>query len=419
MANEREQRGLMIAATCGGIKCKDGAWLVPSQSQDGTRYTVNASEGSPSCNCPDFEIRGQPCKHIYAARFVLQRRNERNRDGSITTTETMTLTVEKKTTYPQDWSAYNAAQSVEKDRFQVLLADLCRNVAEPERNVRGQRPHTLRDALFAMTFKVYSTFSSRRFSSDLREAFARGHTSKPIPGLKVVQFFEDEKYTPLLKMLIAESAKPLKAVETKFAIDSSGFGSSRFDRWFDEKHGVPRRQAVWVKAHIATGVKTNVVTAVRIFDKDSADCPQFGPLTVETAKSGFTIAEMSADKAYGSYENFELAAGFGAEAFIAFKSNTTGAQGGEFARMFHYFQYRKEEFLSHYHQRSNVESTFSMIKRKFGGEVRSKTDVAMVNEVLCKVLAHNLCVVIQEQHELGIEAEFWKDQPGHVRALMN
>ena len=62
----------------------------------------------------------------------------------------------------------------------------------------------------------------------------------------------------------------------------------------------------------------------------------------------------------------------------------------------------------HYHRRSNVESVFSMTKRKFGDSVRSKTDVAMVNEVLCKFLAHNLCVLNQEECELGIETMFTK-----------
>lgn len=46
--------------------------------------------------------------------------------------------------------------------------------------------------------------------------------------------------------------------------------------------------------------------------------------------------------------------------------------------------YRRDEFLAHYHKRSNVESTFSMIKRKFGDFLRSKTDTAMVNEALAK-----------------------------------
>ena len=171
-----------------------------------------------------------------------------------------------------------------------------------------------------------------------------------------------------------------------------------------------RQKCVWVKVHLACGCKTNVVTAVRILDKDAADCPQFVPLVKET-REGFTIGEVSADKAYASLENFEEVAGMGATAFIAFKSNTTGGVGGMFEKMFHYFQFRREEFLTHYHQRSNVESTISAIKRKFGDAVRSKTDTAMVNESLCKVLAHNICVVIQEQAELGIEPVFWQDKP--------
>ena len=52
-----------------------------------------------------------------------------------------------------------------------------------------------------------------------------------------------------------------------------------------------------------------------------------------------------------------------------------------------------------------------MVKAKFRDHVRSKTDVAMVNEVLCKFLAHNICVVHQSHIELGIEPVFWKDEP--------
>jgi transposase len=66
--------------------------------------------------------------------------------------------------------------------------------------------------------------------------------------------------------------------------------------------------------------------------------------------------------------------------------------------------------LQHYHKRSNVESAFSMMKRKFGDGLRSKTDVAMVNETLCKILCHNLVVLIQEMCELGIVPVFWPSQ---------
>jgi transposase len=399
----REQRGLVIAAKCRIEKAQRGAYYVPSQSRSGTKYRVDPATNR--CDCPDHEALGVVCKHLYAVRYVIER--ETNTDGTTTVTETLTVTetVQKKKTYKQNWPAYNAAQSVEKDRLQELLFDLCRVVPEPERTGRGRKPHTVRDSLFSMVYKVYSTFSSRRFSCDLREAHERGFTSKPIPGLKVPQFFENPEFAPILKSLIVRSALPLRAVETRFAIDSSGFASSRFDRWYDEKWGVPKSKAVWVKCHIACGVKTNVVTAVRILGKDAHDSPQFIPLVKETAE-GFTIGEVSADRAYPSYENFEAVAECGGEAFIAFKAGTTASGGGTFEKMFHYFKYREAEYLQHYHQRSNVESTFSMIKRKFGDAVRSKTDEAMVNEVLCKLVAHNLCVLIQEQHELGIETEF-------------
>jgi hypothetical protein len=49
-----------------------------------------------------------------------------------------------------------------------------------------------------------------------------------------------------------------------------------------------------------------------------------------------------------------------------------------------------------------------MIKGKFGDAVRSKSDIGQWNEVLCKVLCHNLCVLIQAIHELGIEPRFDK-----------
>ena len=410
--NAREERGLVIAAVCKLNKTLDG-WLVPSQSAGDTIYRVDPEK--QTCTCPDHQEAGFKCKHLYAVEFTVKR--EFNPDGTVTDTKSVTFT--EKVTYKQDWPAYNLAQSIEKDRLQVLLHDLCRGLAEPERPVtRGQKPHSLKDSIFSMVFKVYSTFSSRRFSSDLREAHARGYIDTVIPGVKTTAFMENPAFTPVLKALIARSAAPLHAVETKFAIDSSGFSTNKFERWFDAKYGVTKLKHVWVKVHVACGVKTNVVTAIRILDKDAADCPQFVPLVKETSRT-FTIGECSADKAYASLENFEAVADMGGTAFIAFKSNTTGAVGGLFEKMFHYFQFKQEEYMAHYHLRSNAESTFSMCKRKFGDSIRSKNDVAMVNEVLCKFLCHNLCCLIQEQCELGIETVFWKETAAAPLQLTN
>ena len=58
------------------------------------------------------------------------------------------------------------------------------------------------------------------------------------------------------------------------------------------------------------------------------------------------------------------------------------------------------------HHRSNVESTMWMIKSKFGAFVRTKSDVAQFNEVLGKVLCHNIVVLVGSAYELGIEPQF-------------
>ncbi len=57
--------------------------------------------------------------------------------------------------------------------------------------------------------------------------------------------------------------------------------------------------------------------------------------------------------------------------------------------MIHYFMENWEKFLGHYHQRSNVETPYSMMKGKFGDSLRSKSDAGQVNEARCKVLCHN------------------------------
>ncbi len=240
----------------------------------------------------------------------------------------------------------------------------------------------------------------------ISKATARGYLSRTPHFNSIYNYLENPAVTDILRSLITQSALPLKTVEQDFACDSSGFMTSRFVRWFDHKYGAERKKAEWVKCHLMCGVKTNVVTAVEIHDMNAADSPQLPALVQATAKS-FTVREVSADKGYSSGENHDAIAKAGATPFIAFKHNTTGGVGGLFEQMWHYFSMRRAEFLGHYHKRSNVESTFSMIKAKFGDAVRSKTDVAMKNEVLAKVLCHNIVCVIHEMYELGIEPTFW------------
>ena len=160
-----------------------------------------------------------------------------------------------------------------------------------------------------------------------------------------------------------------------------------------------------MKAHICTGTKTNVVTAVEIHGPNEYDANQLPALVSNTTKN-FQMAEVSADKGYSVLACHNAIAAVGAKPFIMFKDNATGGVGGLFRKMFHFFQFKREEFLTHYHRRSNVESTVMMVKAKFGDSVRSKSEVAAKNEVLAKIVCHNICCLISAMYELGIEPAF-------------
>lgn len=423
--DNRELKGMQIAATM-PLRRDANGWIVPSQSGPGTyrvsphpTTTYKVAQGivppPPSvqpfgCTCPDFELRGRACKHVIAVEYVIRREHVYS-DGSVVTEQT-------RVTYTQDWAAYNAAQCSEKERFFPMLADLCATIENPRQEGRGRPRLPMSDMAYAAVAKVYAGLSARRFDTDVREAKDRGLTDVDPHFNTVLRYLRDPAMTPVLGQLVTLSALPLQGVEADFAMDSTGFSTCTYTRWYDHKWGREQKQHDWIKLHATTGVLTNVITAVEVTPKNFHDSRAFRPMLAKTAEN-FPIREVSADKAYSSKANLQSVDDLGGTPLIPFKGNQIGVLGPQsslfgvtevppsadasaWVRMYHYFAYQRDTFLTHYHKRSNVETTFSMIKRKFGPALRSKSEIGQINEVLCKVIAHNLCVLIVCIHEMGL-----------------
>jgi transposase len=389
----RQLRGLEIARQKQVRETKDG-WLVKSQSGAGF-YRVDENF---DCTCPDSQLHKKSCKHAFAVRFYLKTGAEKP----------MNAVVEKRPTYPQVWSAYTPAQNSEIQLFDELLKDLVQEIEEPKQ-VMGRPRLSLKEQVFCSVQKVYSQLSSRRAHSLYKNAESKSQIARAPNYNAVNKVLNLPELTPILHHLIMVSASPLKSVESSFAIDSSGFRTRCFGQYSEQKFGL-QRDHKWIKAHACVGVKTNVVTAIEVTKEDSADCPQFPVLIQKTAEGGFKIQEVSADKAYNSRENYNVVGSIGGQAYIPFMSHTRGKAKGSllWKKAFHYFQLHADEFYEHYHLRSNVESTFAAIKKKFGDTLKNKNYIAQVNELLCKIIAHNIVVVIHETRELGINPTFEK-----------
>lgn len=391
----RKQKGMEIAKTSRITKTATG-WHVPSQSGQGT-YIVVSNGFEATCTCPDYEARKCKCKHVWAVELTVTK--EVDNEGNVTVTQTV------RKTYSQDWHNYNVSQQQEKEQFMKLLSGITNNIRTPTYTF-GRPTTPLSDTIYSMVFKVYSTFSGRRFATDMKTAQESGLIEKKIPYNTMFDYFKKKDIASLLAQMVTLTSLPLRTVERDFAIDSTGFGTSNFQRWFSFKHGREMNSRRWVKCHFMTGIKTNIITSVKITSEFDNDCPELPELLTKTAEQ-FTMEEVSGDKAYLSQDNLELINEKGATPYIPFKNNSQGSgNGAVWKKMYHLFMLNNEEFLAHYHKRSNVESTVHMIKSKFGDSVRSKTWTAQVNEALCKIICHNIVVVIHEMNNLGINPNF-------------
>jgi transposase len=385
-------------------KLGENEWSVPSQTGFG-RYRVYFEADKWSCGCKDFQARfGEPCKHVLSVRELLAPTEGPKR-------------VARKT-YPQNTKAYDAGQTKEMRLVDSILRDLLSGVEGiPRLPGEGGRPAIpLRDALYCATLKVYSGLSARRASGVWENVKDRGLLGK-VPSYRLAsRVLARPEVTPVLYRLLSLSAMPLAGLEDGGVVapDSTGVQTTSFGAWREEKHG-EKRIRKWLKVHAMVGTKTHAILRAVVGDADSADSPQFAPLLTETLAEGFRPTGVVADRGYLSRDNYALADSLGLEAYIPFKSNSVSNEvhrirgfqtPAAWQKAYHLFQANREQFDQNYHRRSNVESVFSALKRKFGENIRSKDPVAQVNELLCKLIAYNLTVVVHEMFENGIAPAF-------------
>jgi len=190
--------------------------------------------------------------------------------------------------------------------------------------------------LFAAAYKVYVGFSARRFTSDLKDAQMRGLIGNAARFNSVNRYMANPELTDALKSLVTASSLPLKVAESDFAVDSSGFSTSRFVRWYNKKYGREVDNRMWVKVHLMCGVHTKIVSSVEVSGWTAHDTNFFVPLVEATAEQ-FQLRDVSADKAYLSRKNLKAVEELGGTPFVPFKKNTlepTPEDEGETARAY-------------------------------------------------------------------------------------
>ena len=452
----RQRRGLVIAATTPYLKVA-GGWLTPSQQDSGVMYHLARDEDGVYCSCPDYEQRATICKHGRGLEYHIRREQTAKafQDGigqspAATNGSIPAAVLEKPATAPDPTpvlykpaperpviqrmpetnpakppktskasTLYNAAQENEYGHFINLLWDLVQIVPQEPRG-RGRPQADIQQVLFGLVHRFYNARSARRSYSDLKVAAAVvGLDPEDLTDrVTMTRRLEDKATTPILEHLVEMSAVPVSPIETRFALDSTGFGTTiRDETWADAKWGTPEsRQAytgsTWTKAHFGVGVYTSVIPAAVVTPSlaGSGDAPQF-PKLLHAISRHFHVEEVYADKAYSSLRNIKAAVAMGAKVYIPFRENSiyrdpTTEEGMLWNELLGYFHRNLKEFKARYHQRSKVESANSSIKRLFTPITRSKAPAARVNEILARVVGYNITRVIHASYTDGIKPFF-------------
>jgi transposase/predicted nucleic acid-binding Zn finger protein len=406
----REMRGLAIVKDKGKAirQIVADKFLVPSQTLASGGYVVDVT--TEQCTCPDWienNVAGAghnplKCKHVIAC-LIVSKKLELPDGSTVMTQQTVSM--------KRDWPKYNRAQINEVPRVAALLRTLCDGIVQPPYKGNGRPSLPLADVVYSVTMRVFTGLSVRRVTGEIQRCFERGHISRVPSFPSIFRYMESPTLTPLLQVLIAESAEPLIVFEKEkqYAIDATGFATGVYGSWFEHKHGKKteeRRKQKYVKAHVMGGTHTHVVTWVEPTEGHVSDTEMLPDLVSNTAQR-VQLGEISADKGYLTKVNADMIAAYGAVPYIAWKDNSTGTKGpAAWNSMWHSFCADKDLYMSKYHRRSNIETVMQMVKTKFGSKLNSRTLTAQYNEILLKYFCHNLSCIAMAVDTLGIEPKF-------------
>ncbi len=282
---------------------------------------------------------------------------------------------QKLDTQSTKWTDYNLYQTTEGSTLTSYLKEPVSSLDEVNPNGRG-RPHApLSDEVFWAAMKAYTNQSTRRVQSVINRAEDDNLIDPAHHFNTVTRFLNREDVTPILHELVWLSAAPLAQIEHAFAVDSSGFRTSQFGEWCDTKHServkttngktmTVKREYKWIKCHISPGVESNIIADVIITPSEgenTADTNFFIPL-IDGTTGYFDVHEVSADKGYLSKRKLcrRRQDWCGCLHSLQEELKVNPLQTVEWC--FRNLLSKSDDWLKHYHLRSNVESTFGVVK---------------------------------------------------------
>lgn len=423
----RLKRAMALAAQKGAVEPYRDAWTYKVRSQTGGGYYhVEERSGLWDCDCPDAALT-RPCVHVLAVfltRKIIPYPDEEMEEP------------EEREAGGMDHAAIRKAELAITTHLPRLAYRLFEMLPQPPPRYGPGRPALSQtDGLLCALLWAINGRNMRREQETRDRLMAEGILGRHVSCNSVSRVLTDEETTPLLEEALRRTREPFSTVDPNdlpltlsvgdtFAVDSTGFTPSRQGHYAAERDrqrqererrerkatGKPAEPLPWLKAHLMVSTRAHLITSARITSstgKGTGDPSLFAPLMEETAAT-FPVGVVVGDPAYTNRAVVEQVASLGATPIFKPKSNMKPRQHGVsgWGDMIAFFTVHRAEFDALYHRRVQVESVNSAIKRRFGESLRSRTPTSRRNELLCRLIAYNLVVLIQQVHLLHAEGEW-------------
>ncbi len=195
-----------------------------------------------------------------------------------------------------------------------------------------------------------------------------------------------KKVSPILvNELITYSASLSKPKVLKLAVDATGLELDKASKYYAVIRGEQTKKKEIIQITACGLIDNLMISSVRIARYTGVRNCDFLPVLEESTQLA-KVEFVAADKGYDANKNHEYV-----EKTLKAKS-CIKIKVGKYLKPTGLLRKRilKNFDDKTYHQRSKIETIFSMIKRKYGAAIKAKSEINQVQEGYHKVIAHNL-----------------------------
>jgi len=296
------------------------------------------------------------------------------------------------------------------DEAYASLSQKEKDVLEPPKNTqRGRKPIPFKERIFYLVDQVNTGKADLEYEGMMGEIVRQGYTSAPCRCTSLSKYANDEALIIFFDKMIEHSAKVMNKYEHIFAIDATGFNCTTKNDYYAQKHH-RKKESDWCDAHVICGVNSNIITAATVNHKYTSDeLDEVIPLLERTQRI-FAIDYLLGDGRYMSEEKMEqIYSERSVRMVFPIKDNTLAYSPSHSTLWTENVRLNLSEIWDDiYHPRSNVETVFSSIKNRIGETVYSHGESARINEVYCKLVVHNLYILIVYYFVANIRPSFIK-----------